>query len=143
MGFAALSPHLGRPRAANPCTVFGVDFAVGVDFEQSSDIVVNIGSFMPNVRKPSEGVRTVGVTSPRGLQYMGGGLPPPHTPRDFRGAAPLELPAGEARGFCTEIKGFCAQTRNNLDFSAKIVDLDIETPVDFHIRLLVLRPPRR
>ena len=35
VGFAALSPHLGRPRAANPCTVFGVDFAVGVDFGQS------------------------------------------------------------------------------------------------------------
>ena len=39
MGFAALSPHLGRPRAANLGTVSGVDFAVGVDFGQSCDIV--------------------------------------------------------------------------------------------------------
>ena len=37
MGFAALSPHLGQPRAANPCTVFRVGFAVGVDLEQSCD----------------------------------------------------------------------------------------------------------
>ena len=39
MGFAALSPHLGRPRAANLGTVSGVDFAVGVDFGQSCDLV--------------------------------------------------------------------------------------------------------
>ena len=38
VGFAALSPHLGRPRTAVPCTVFGVGFAVGVDFEQCSYI---------------------------------------------------------------------------------------------------------
>ena len=38
-GFAALAPHVGRPRAANPCTVFGVGFAVGVDFGQSCDTV--------------------------------------------------------------------------------------------------------
>ena len=41
MGFVAVSPHLDRPRASNPRTVFGVGFAVGVDFEQSSDYVCN------------------------------------------------------------------------------------------------------
>ena len=39
VGFAVVSPHLGRPRAANPCAVFRVDFAVGVDLQQSCDIV--------------------------------------------------------------------------------------------------------
>ena len=43
---------------------------------------------------------------------MGGGLLPATPPGDFRGAASLELPAGEIKGFRAETKGFRAQKRN-------------------------------
>ena len=51
VGVAELSPHLGRPCAANPCTVFGVGFAVGVDVERRRGFAFRLGSSeFPQVR---------------------------------------------------------------------------------------------
>ena len=37
VGFAAFSPRFGRPRAANPCTPFGVGYVLRVRFEKSCE----------------------------------------------------------------------------------------------------------
>ena len=46
VGFAAFSPHLGRPHTASSCTVFGVGFAFAVVFEQSYHIDIQIDTYM-------------------------------------------------------------------------------------------------
>ena len=38
--WSALSPHLSQPRTANPCPVFGVGFAVGVDLFSNLAILI-------------------------------------------------------------------------------------------------------
>ena len=60
VGFAALSPHLGQPRDASTCSVFGVGFALGVDVEQLRNHVV---------RHPSVQFREVHPRRPKCIKF--------------------------------------------------------------------------